>query len=237
MSDTTNRFGTHLTPLFTDYTVQYRHIVRDALDHKKKTIGCNVAYINDSLDHKLYNADWYIHPDFPELLLVIATKDIKSDEQIYLPYGPDYWCQDKFSLTTLRAAIACYNIDIHSSQQWKALHRYSQLCSTTTTSATRTNTQTPTSEDGTLQDTAKKKRKTKESIHTAAKGGKRRLATDGTSRIDSHFPHTHAMIDTVNTVSSVMNRTSESGNFFTSPIATPHTHTSMVEYDKHISNS
>ena len=39
-----------------------------------------------------------------------------------------YWCQDKFPIDVLAAAIRCYNDDIHSSPQWSQLQAYSQLC-------------------------------------------------------------------------------------------------------------
>jgi hypothetical protein len=87
-----------------------------------------VAFINDSLDPSRHNTEWYIHPDFPDKLLVISTADIVPDAQLFIPYGADYWCQDKFPIAVLSAAIRCYNIDIHSSPQWSQLQAYSQLC-------------------------------------------------------------------------------------------------------------
>ena len=43
--------------------------------------------MNDSLDSSLHNKDFYIHPDFPTLPLVIATKDIVPDQQLFLGYA------------------------------------------------------------------------------------------------------------------------------------------------------
>ncbi|MFN9906580.1 MAG: SET domain-containing protein-lysine N-methyltransferase, partial [bacterium] len=127
--------GDNLTPTqvthpshVSDYVVTHQHLVRDALDPKTKRILCDVAYINDSLDTNLHNCDWYIHPSYPNLLLVITTTHIPNDAQLYIPYGPDYWCQDKFPIEILLAAINGYNIDIHSQPQWIKLQCYPTLC-------------------------------------------------------------------------------------------------------------
>ena len=111
-----------------NYTVQHQHLVRDAQHPKTGTILCDVAFINDSLDTKRHNCEWYIHPNHAHLLLVIATAHIPPDSQLFLPYGPDFWCQDQFSISTLLEAIRCYNIDIHSSPEWKQLKKYKDLC-------------------------------------------------------------------------------------------------------------
>ena len=111
-----------------DYVVTHGDQVRDALDHQTNRPICDVAFINDALDPSRQNTDWYIHPDFPDKLLVISITDIPTDAQLFIPYGPDYWCQDKFPIPVLTAAINCYNIDIHSAPQWIQLQAYSQLC-------------------------------------------------------------------------------------------------------------
>ena len=111
-----------------DYVVTYGDQVRDALDHKTHQPTCDVAYINDALDPDRQNTDWYTHPEFPDKILVISTTDIPADAQLFIPYGAEYWCQDKFPITILAAAIRCYNIDIHSSPQWSRLQAYSHLC-------------------------------------------------------------------------------------------------------------
>ncbi|MFN9908062.1 MAG: hypothetical protein ACK56F_18340, partial [bacterium] len=59
---------------------------------------------------------------------VITTTHIPNDAQLYIPYGPDYWCQDKFPLEVLLAAIQGYDIDIHSQPQWINLQCYPTLC-------------------------------------------------------------------------------------------------------------
>ena len=111
-----------------DYVVTYGDLIRDALDHRTNIPLCDVAFINDSLDPSRHNTEWYIHPEFPDKILVISIADIVPDAQLFIPYGADYWCQDKFPIAALAAVIRCYNIDIHSSPQWSQLQTYSQLC-------------------------------------------------------------------------------------------------------------
>jgi hypothetical protein len=60
-------------------------------------------------------------------ILVISTADIAANDQLFIPYGADYWCQDKFPIPILAAAIRCYDINIHSSPQWSQLSAYPQL--------------------------------------------------------------------------------------------------------------
>ena len=52
-------------------------------------VTSDVAMINDSLDPRLHNCDFYIHPDYPGHLLVIATQDMALDQQIFLAYGAE----------------------------------------------------------------------------------------------------------------------------------------------------
>jgi hypothetical protein len=72
--------------------------------------------------------DWYIHPEFPDKILVISTAGIPANDKVFISYGADYWCQDKFPITILAAAIRYYKINIHSSPQWSQLQAYPQLC-------------------------------------------------------------------------------------------------------------
>ena len=88
----------------------------------------HTAIINDSLDKARDNCDWYVHPDYPELLLVITIKEVPVGDQLFIPYGPDYWCSDKYSLDTLAAAVIRYNIDIGASPHWRRLKKYPDLC-------------------------------------------------------------------------------------------------------------
>ena len=111
-----------------DYAVQYQHLIRDGYDRQKGEVTCHPARINDSLDKERDNCEFYIHPDHSHLLLVISTQAIAAGEQLFLPYGPDYWCQDQFSLNTLAAAVRRYDIDIKASPQWRRLKKFKDLC-------------------------------------------------------------------------------------------------------------
>jgi len=110
-----------------EYVVNIQGLIRDAKDPKTGAILCDTGRINDSLDRSRHNSDWYIHPDFPHLLLVIATKEVLPDAQFYIPYGGDYFCDARFPLSVLCAAIRCYNINIHTTSCWKALPQYPEL--------------------------------------------------------------------------------------------------------------
>ena len=46
------------------------------------------------------------------LSLSLSIQSIAADEQLFILYGPDYWCQDQFPITVLLAAVLGYNIDI-----------------------------------------------------------------------------------------------------------------------------
>ena len=92
-----------------------------------KRLTCKVACINDCMDPSKANCEWYVHPDFPQILLVISTKRIACNEQLFISYGPDYWCQDRFSVHILLAAVIGYAIDIDASSEWRKLKAYKEL--------------------------------------------------------------------------------------------------------------
>jgi hypothetical protein len=75
-----------------------------------------------------HNTDWYVHPDYPNLLLVISTSRTPSDSQFFIPYGGDFFCHERFALPILCAAIRCYDIPIHDSPTWRSLPQYRDLC-------------------------------------------------------------------------------------------------------------
>ena len=88
--------------------MQVQHLIRDGYDKKKKALTCYVACINKCMDLSKASCKWYIHPDFPQLLLVVSIRSIEADEQLYILYGPDYWCQDRFPIAVLLAAVLGY---------------------------------------------------------------------------------------------------------------------------------
>ena len=110
-----------------DYVVNAHGLIRDGYEKKTKRLHSDTACINDNLDPSNANCDWYVHPDFPTLLLVVANRRIADDEQLYLSYGPDYWCQDRFPIHILKAAVQGYDIDIDKSDAWRRLKCYKEL--------------------------------------------------------------------------------------------------------------
>ena len=59
--------------------------------------------------------------------LVISTRHIAGNEQLFILYGPDYWCQDRFPVHVLLAAVIGYSIDIDNSAEWRKLRAYKEL--------------------------------------------------------------------------------------------------------------
>ena len=111
-----------------DYVVQYGGLVRDAWDAHAHSVTCHVARANDPLNLDKANADWYIHPHYPTLLLVLATKSLPPHTPVLISYGGDYWCRPDTPVHTLQKAIQCYHIDITTRGDWQALPQYAQLC-------------------------------------------------------------------------------------------------------------
>jgi len=110
-----------------DYVVQVQHLIRDGYDKKKIALTCNLACINDCMDPSKAYCEWYVHPDFLQLLLVVSIRSIAADEQLFILYGPDYWCQDRFPIAILLAAVIGYIIDIDKSPEWRKLRSYREL--------------------------------------------------------------------------------------------------------------
>ena len=100
---------------------------RDGYNRKTTSLHSDTACINDNLDPSNANCDWYMHPDFPTLLLVVANRSIADDEQLYLSYGPAYSCQDRFPIHILKAVVKGYAIDIDNSAEWRRLRCYKEL--------------------------------------------------------------------------------------------------------------
>ena len=110
-----------------DYAVQIQDLVRDGYDRTRKRLTCKVACINDCMDPSKANCEWYVHPDFPHILLVISTKHIAYDEQLFISYGPDYWCEDRLPIHVLLAVVIGYSTGIDKSSEWSNLKAYKEL--------------------------------------------------------------------------------------------------------------
>ena len=114
-----------------DYAITHAGLCRDALNQSTGLPCCRVAYANDALDSGKDNLLPDIHPTRPTLLLLRATRDIQ-DEWGYLPYGPSFWCDDKYPLSLLVKVVQRYQIDIHKSSSdtdgdWKGLSSFKHL--------------------------------------------------------------------------------------------------------------
>ena len=59
------------------------------------------GYINDPLDDSLCNvkAVWR-----GKVCNIVAVRDIEEGEELYMAYGEDYWCQDKWSIRIIYKA-------------------------------------------------------------------------------------------------------------------------------------
>ena len=65
------------------------------------------GYINDPLDDSLCNvkAVWR-----GKVCSIVAVRDIDEGEELYMAYGEDYWCQDKWSIRIIYKAWDNYAI-------------------------------------------------------------------------------------------------------------------------------
>ena len=66
------------------------NLVIDANDPK----SCFGRYINDSLSLQKNNARYEFYDDTTSVG-IIATKNIKKSEEIYMSYGADYWLENR----------------------------------------------------------------------------------------------------------------------------------------------
>ena len=90
-----------------EYAVTVHGLVRDPYNPRTKRLLCDLGRINDSLDRTRHNTDWYVHPDYPNLLLVISLSHTPTDAQFFIPYKGDFFCHERFTLPVLIAAIRC----------------------------------------------------------------------------------------------------------------------------------
>jgi hypothetical protein len=73
-----------------------------------------------------------IDPYNEDSILLRATRPILPGEQIFVWYGPAYWCNDQHAIELLRMAVITYGINIRTSTwetngDWKSLKKYEQL--------------------------------------------------------------------------------------------------------------
>lgn len=76
-----------------DYLLHNPHhsdLIIDAEDEK----SCYGRYINDSLGLKKNNCEFNFYTDTTSVG-IIATKNIKNGDEIYISYGIDFWREDR----------------------------------------------------------------------------------------------------------------------------------------------
>jgi hypothetical protein len=95
-------------------------------------------YANDGISwtgrRDLWNAEFAIDDYDPGIFILRPLRDIQAGEQIYVWYGPRYWCSDDHSVEQLAMAVITYGIDIttstekkHSHGNWTQLKQYRAL--------------------------------------------------------------------------------------------------------------
>ena len=95
-------------------------------------------YANDGINwtgrRDLWNAELAIDDYNPELFVLRPLRDIQAGEQIYVWYGPRYWCSDDHPLDQLVMAVMTYGINITTSTErpnsygnWTKLKHYQAL--------------------------------------------------------------------------------------------------------------
>jgi Ulp1 family protease len=95
-------------------------------------------YANDGINwtgrRDLWNAELTIDDYNPDLFVLRPLRDIRAGEQIYVWYGPRYWCSDDHTVDQMAMAVMTYGIDIAASTEksssygnWKKLKQYHSL--------------------------------------------------------------------------------------------------------------
>jgi hypothetical protein len=95
-------------------------------------------YANDGISwtgrRDLWNAELSIDDYDQSIFVLRPLRDIQAGEQIYVWYGPRYWCSDDHSVEQMAMAVITYGIDITTSTErvnsygnWKKLKQYREL--------------------------------------------------------------------------------------------------------------
>ena len=75
------------------------------------------GYANDGINmagrQDLWNAEFVLDPDDlkQETILLRATREILPGEQIFVWYGPEYWCDDDYPVELLYMAVIAYGVN------------------------------------------------------------------------------------------------------------------------------
>ena len=98
---------------------QYRYI--DGYDAATQLCYSAGPYANDGINwsqrRDLWNAELAPDDYNPDIFVLRPLRDIKAGEQIYVWYGPRYWCSDDHSAEHMAMAVMTYGIDIDTSTE------------------------------------------------------------------------------------------------------------------------
>jgi hypothetical protein len=117
-------------------TTKYNYI--DGYDPLTQLCYSAGPYANDGINwtgrRDLWNAELTLDDYNPDLFVLRPLRDIRAGEQIYVWYGPRYWCSDDHTVDQMAMAVMTYGIDIESSTEkassygnWKKLKQYHSL--------------------------------------------------------------------------------------------------------------
>ena len=113
-------------------------LVVDAWDPVKNLCVAYGGYANDGINmigrRDLWNAELEIDPYDDKMVILRPTRDILPGEQIYVWYGPEYWCSDDHPVELIAMAVMTYGIDIETSTwetgshgNWRKLKKIKEL--------------------------------------------------------------------------------------------------------------
>jgi hypothetical protein len=114
----------------------HRFVYIDGFDTETQLCYSAGPYANDGIheSHRrdLWNAELTIDEYNPDLFVIRPLRDIQAGEQIYVWYGPRYWCSDDHTIEQMCNAVITYGIDITTSTgktcgNWRRLHKYKAL--------------------------------------------------------------------------------------------------------------
>jgi hypothetical protein len=108
----------HSSRYKSQYVVEVGKACIDAWDTEEQLCMAYGGYANDAVNSEgrrdLWNAEFVIDENDPKekTILLRATRDLVPGEQIYVWYGPTYWCDDSHPVELLVMTVITYGINI-----------------------------------------------------------------------------------------------------------------------------
>ena len=110
----------------------------DAWDPVRELCIAYGAYGNDAINKEgrrdCWNAELAIDDYDDHLVIIRPTRDILPGEQIYIWYGPRYWCSDDHDVELMAMAVMTYGVNIETSNwakgshgHWRQLKKFKEL--------------------------------------------------------------------------------------------------------------